>query len=538
VEGVPEHASFLSLHAAWFALCVLCGVFLYRRPRPKVALAVLMLMHTGAFLGYYRGLPRTYAVGVSSDRALGVGMALAVANGGSPFNHVQVAFGNLEPFWTFTVAALSRFSFGWVPFVYDHMAILVLVLTALGFYRGWSDAEPGEDPDRASWRGVYVAAAVLGLSSITLSETPPIHQFWHGNFVFKPNHALAFGLVGLLSRWRSARSSWVTLGFVQALLIWAFILDWAYLLPGLFFAALLDEDRIKAVKRVVLGTVLGLILGLPYLVHLLRDYSPVGKGEMPEIWRDQMGPRLTNPYWWSLDLGPLLILFAVGLGLALRRSSSERAGLGFLLTGPLVTLTYVIGLRFAFAPEPDEGYYYSRLALAAGAGYALWTVAWRGEGQGSKRLGAGFAIVLACSFPGYFDPVRDDRYYDPSRSPLPAPVVAVANWITNNTPADAVMISSEGIMLSGLTGRRFLMVRPGQTADRAARERMERDMLTSLDEVTVRRAAAGYGVTYVIVDSGLRERYGDEVRGLGNRQWFEPLFANSFARILRLRPQA
>jgi hypothetical protein len=93
-------------------------------------------------------------------------------------------------------------------------------------------------------------------------------------------------------------------------------------------------------------------------------------------------------------------------------------------------------------------------------------------------------------------------------------------------------------MLSGLTGRRFLMVRPGQTADRAARERMERDMLTSLDEVTVRRAAAGYGVTYVIVDSGLRERYGDEVRGLGNRQWFEPLFANSFARILRLRPQA
>ncbi len=44
-----------------------------------------------------------------------------------------------------------------------------------------------------------------------------------------------------------------------------------------------------ALKRVLLGTVMGLRLGLPYLFHLLRDYNPVSQGEMPEIWRDQMG---------------------------------------------------------------------------------------------------------------------------------------------------------------------------------------------------------------------------------------------------------
>ena len=104
-----------------------------------------------------------------------------------------------------------------------------------------------------------------------------------------------------------------------------------------------------------------------------------------------------------------------------------------------------------------------------------------------------------------------------------------------NLPPDSVAVSAEGIMLSGLTGQRFLMVRPEQTADRASRERAERDLLTSLDEETVRRAAARYGVTHVVLDERLREKYGDAARGLGNRGWFEPVFLNSFARILALR---
>jgi hypothetical protein len=525
------------VHAVWFVLCGLIGVLLYFRPKPRLALAALILMHAGTFLAYYHGLPRTYAVGVSSDRSLGVGMALSVANGGSPFHHVQVDFGNLEPFWTFMVAALSGFSSDAVPFVYDHMAVLVLTLTALGFYRGWSRAEPGEEGERAAWRGVLVAAAVLGLASVTLSADPPVPLFWPANFVFKPNHALAFGLVGLLSRFSPSRSSWVALGLLQGLLIWTFILDWAYLVPGIFLAAWMDEDRREALKRVLLATALGLLLGTPYVLHLLRDYNPVGKGEMPQIWRDVMNQRLTPAYWWSIDPGPVALLFLVGLAVFVRRPSREKTGLGFLLTGPLVALGYVIGLSAGFGPEPDEGYYYSRMVLAAGAGFALFQMIAGSAGYVPKRLASAFAVLLACSSPGYFDPIRDDRYFEPSLSPIPAPVATVADWIKQNTPHDAVMISSEGIMLSGLTGRRFLMVRPDQTADRAAREKMERDILTSLDEATVRGAAERYGVTWVVLDDGLRARYGDQAKGLGNRGWFEPKFVDSFARILRLRPR-
>ncbi len=538
VESLSEPSAYLGLHAAWVAISILAAALLALRPRPVLALATLVLMHGLAFLSYYSDLKRTYAVGVSNDRALGVGMAMAVADGGSPFDHVQVEFGNLEPLWTFMVAALSGFSIDRVPWVYDRMTLLMLALTAVGFYRAWSYPQMGEDPEIAGWRGVLVAAGVLGLSSFALAPDPPVQAFWQANFVFKPNHALAFGVVGLLSRLTPSRVSWQWMGVLQGLLIWAFILDWAYLVPGLFIAALIGRDRAEALKRTTLGTLLGLALGLPYVLHLLRDYNPVGAGEMPQIWRDQLGQRLNSPYLWSLDLGPLLLLFLAGLLFALRRSVEENGALGFLATGPLVAIGYVVGLQVGFAPEPDEGFYYVRLVAGAGAGYAVWSLASRLKGASNARFAICFGAVLAISFPAYFNPMRDDRFYPLSREAMPSGVVATANWIRANVGAKSVLISAEGIMLSGLTGRRFLMVRPAQTADRVDRERAERDILTSLDEETVRRAAARYRVTHVVLDDRLRDKYGDSARGLGNRPWFEPVFLNSFARILTLKISA
>lgn len=535
--GEPsEQNAFFGLHAAWFGLSILSAGLLYLRPRPRTALLVLVLMHGLAFLGYYGSLPRTYAVGVSNDRALGVGMAMATADGGSAFDHIQVEFGNLEPMWTFLVAGLSGFSASRVPFVYDRMAILVLTLTALGFYKAWSVRLDGEDTDIAGWRGVLVAASVLGLSSFAFAADPPIEPLWPANFVFKPNHALAFGLVGLLSRFPPAQRSWLQSAAIQGLLIWAFVLDWAYLLPGLFLAALLGSDRVEGLKRTLLGTAVALVLSVPYLIHLLHDYNPVGPGEMPQIWRDQMGLRLASPYLWSLDLGPVLVLFVVGLGFAIRRSAMESGASGFLLTAPLVVGCYLAGLKVGFAPEPDEGFYYSRLVAAAGAGYALWNLAVRRGRDSGRRCALAFGAIMLVSLPAYFDPFRDDRFYALSTEPIAPPILSAAEWISRNTDTRSVLISSEGIMLSGLTGRRFLMVRPDQTADRAARERAERDILTSLDETTVRRAASRYGITHVVLDERLREAYGDKVKGLGNRGWFEPAFVNSFARILVVRP--
>jgi hypothetical protein len=153
-----------------------------------------------------------------------------------------------------------------------------------------------------------------------------------------------------------------------------------------------------------------------------------------------------------------------------------------------------------------------------------------------RRFALVFGLILACSFPAYFDPVRDDRYYAPSTTPLSPPILETARWLRDNTTVRSVVVSSRSIVLGGLSGRRFLMVRPSQTRDRVERAQVERDILTSLDESVVRRAAARYRVTHVVLDGGLREKYGEEVRGLGNRPWFEPVLANSFASILVLRP--
>ena len=80
------------------------------------------------------------------------------------------------------------------------------------------------------------------------------------------------------------------------------------------------------------------------------------------------------------------------------------------------------------------------------------------------------------------------------------------------------------------------MVRPVQTRDRAEREWTERQILTSMDEKTVRQAAAKYGVTHVVLDGPMSLKYSsEEIRGLGNRPWFAPVHVNSFARILVLR---
>ncbi len=532
--SVVAEPSFFGLHAAWWAVSILSGLLLCFRPRPRVALSILMAMHAAAYLGYYGNLGRPYAVGAGSDRSLGLGMARAVADGASPFDHVQVRLGNLEPLWTFTVAALSGFSSDRVPFVYEHMTLLALALTALGFYLGWSQRQGDEDPDDARWRGVFVAATVLGLSSLSLAATPPTLPFWHANFVFKPNHSIAFGLVGLLSRYRPRFGAWWKMGLLLGALMWAFILDWAYVLPGLFIAAWLAPDRTAEVKRAVAATLASVAIGAAYVAHLLRDYNPVGGGEMPEIWRDAMGQKLTNPFWWSLDLGLLFVLFLIGMGAAFRSRRQEGAALGFLLTAPLVAAGYLTGLQVGFAPEPDEGYFWVRMVAATGAGYAIWKLLhWC---RSRRAAGVAFGLLLAFSLPGGFNPLIQDRYYARSLAPLPAPVLETAAWLRVHTSVRDVVMSSEGITLSGLTGRRFLMVRPGQTKDRAEREWTERQILTSLDEETVRQAAARYGVTHVVLDGDLALMYAnEEIRALGNRPWFEPAHVNSFARILILR---
>ena len=70
MSGLPGQSNFAGLHAAWFVFAALATAFLYFRPRPRLALLIVIAMHGLAFLGYYGNLARPYAIGVGSDRAI------------------------------------------------------------------------------------------------------------------------------------------------------------------------------------------------------------------------------------------------------------------------------------------------------------------------------------------------------------------------------------------------------------------------------------------------------------------------------------
>jgi len=98
------------------------------------------------------------------------------------------------------------------------------------------DAAGHED----AWERVLIVFAALSLSSLTMSPRPPTPPFWAGNFLLKPNHGAALGLVavaaGLLAR---SKPRPLALGLVLGATAWVFLLDWAYALPGLVVGALL-----------------------------------------------------------------------------------------------------------------------------------------------------------------------------------------------------------------------------------------------------------------------------------------------------------
>ena len=56
---------------------------------------------------------------------------------------------------------------------------------------------------------------------------------WAGNFLMKPNHVAAWGLVGVVvGMFARGAQPWL-IGLVLGATAWVFLLDWAYLLAGL-----------------------------------------------------------------------------------------------------------------------------------------------------------------------------------------------------------------------------------------------------------------------------------------------------------------
>ena len=517
---------------------------LARWPRPRLALGVVFAMHIAAWLVYRAPLQRPYGLGEGSDRTFNVGMAAAVATGNSPFEHTQVRHGSPEPLWNALVGTLARHHPERVPAVYDALTPLALLAVGMATYV-WirrRDGSAGEE-----WDAVVAAFAVLSLSSLAMNPRPPVPPFWVANFMYKPNHGIAYALAA------AAMGIWVARGRVWALalalgaLAWVSLVHWAYVLVGLVAGALLWPSAPRRWKPLPGGIALSALAAAPYVFHLARDYAPTGSSATARhMWTDPNALLLAVPNWSTIDLGPLLSLGLIGLWLARRRATPlEATVLGMGLAGWAIWLLSVPLAVAGISPEPDEMHYFLRYVMSLAAGFALVTAA-RWMSAASPGLAGGRAHLLVLSaclplaFPVYHDPPTMDRYYAESCRPIPPKIAAYAEWIRTRTPPDAVFAAgkSAAMWIPALTGRRVLLAEAGKLlpGDQWERKVVERTLLTSSDAGAVRAAAERYGVTYLAIDEELMHEYGAETfAGLATEPWDRTVFANTAARIVELR---
>ncbi len=539
-------AEALSLSAFRLVLAgVVLGLFalLARRPRARLALGVVLAMHVAAWLAYRAPLQRPYGLGEGSDRTFNVGMAAAVATGHSPFEHTQVGHGAPEPLWNLVVAALAGMDPTRVTAVWDvltPMAILAVGLATFAWIRG-RDGSPDD-----AWAGVVVTFAVLGLSSLAMNPRPPVPPFWVANFMYKPNHGLAYALIAAASSFSARRDRGWPLAAVLSALAWVFLLGWAYVLVGLVAAMALRPPGERRWRPLVLAIAISCLAAAPYVAHLARDYAPTqGSATARHMWTDPNALLLAVPNWSTIDLGALLTLGLAGLWLARRRTTPLDAtvlGLGLAGWG-----MWLVSLPLALAgisPEPDELHYFLRYVLGLAAGIALAALARALSRSGFLEKGRAHLLVMAAclplAFPVYHDPPTMDRYYPESGRPIPPKLLAYTEWIRANTPKDAVFAAgrSAAMWIPALTGRRVLLAEAGKLlpADLDARKEVERTLLLSSDPERARAAALRYGVTHLAIDEELVHEYGaDSFAALAAAPWDRTVFANTAARIVELR---
>jgi hypothetical protein len=525
-------------------LLALAGLaVLWRRPRPRAALFLVVAANLVAWAAYVAPLQRLFALDEGGDRAYLIGMASGVAVGLSPLEHVQFGLGSPEPFWNAALALLAGLRPERVMAVLHWLAPASLVLVAWGLYAGLRppSADPADD-----WERVLIVFAALLLSSTSLHPRPPVPALWMANFLYKPHHALAWALLGLAVGLRAHRPrAGLGLGLVLGLLGWVFLLHWAYLAAGLVAALVFGRGERHLRPLSVALLVSGLVVA-PYVGHLLRDYHPAGSGATAQhMWGDPHGLPLAVPTWSTLDLGPLLVLGAAGAWCAWRRRTPrDRVLLGLAAATWGLFLVSIPGALWGIAPEPDELHYFLRFVTALLAGVALAAGGRHVEAAAALRPGQGALLALAAclpwSFVAYWDPPAMDRYYGVSLTPLRPKVLEYGKWVRESTRPDARFVAgrSAAVWIPALSGRKVLLAENGKLLppDHAARKALERVLLTEGDEATVRQAAAAYGITHVAVDEPLVQEYGRaSFQDLAPSPAWRQVFANAAARILELR---
>jgi hypothetical protein len=541
MESASYDGFFSTFRLAYLIAGLVAALLLWRRPSPRAALWVVIAVHLAAWAAYTAPLGRLYALNELSDIAFNVGSAACAAATGNPFDHTQVGFAHLEPFWSAAFAVLSLGQPERVLPLYAWLSPFTIVFIALGLYLGLRT----EDDDADRWERVLVVFAVLGLSS--WSTTQPVPALWAGNFLLKPNHAAAWGLAGVALGLAARRGRVWVQGLVLGVMAWVFILDWAFLIPGLILGAWLRRDeRWAESKRIALAIALSIVVAVPYILHLTRDHNPMAEGGTPEqIWLDPLGQRLRSLDGVTIDLGPLLVLAVAGAVVcAIRRTPRDAFLLGTFVALWVAWAAYQVTAVFGLTPEADEHHYFLRVALALTAGVALAAFARRLDERRGWRAGRGAALVLgACwplTFPAYWNPPDMDRYFRFNLDPIPARAQTYCRWVRENTPRRAVFLAGRqpATWIPILAGRRILLAADARPpADYAARKEAEHVLLLSRDAKRIRETAQRFQITHVAIDQSMIDEYGEEtLKGLGKLSVYEPAYHDHSVRILAVRP--
>jgi hypothetical protein len=481
-------------------------------------------------------LQRIYALGPSRDRIGNLALVQVVASGNSPLHTQQVGQLHFEPFWGLLVAAASGWSPDRVLALYPFLPLLMAAGFVLTLYWGLG-ARGAEEESHASadaawspWERILAAGFATLLASAPLDHAGTYRVAWVMTFLLKPNHALALVLFPVFLRVFVTVRGWrgrLAAGALLHLMGWAFVLHMAYVCAGLvLYAALPLLARRPGARRdvldvaVVLGT--NLLVVSPYLVMLLVGYPFLDPNPAATI--SPPSPHLLET---TLRHAPVFLLGAWGAWVAYRRG--DRLGRAFstqMAAAHLVWISYLALSALQQARERDEIFYWTRFLTAAAAGIGAWDLASRAAAAvgrtwaPSLRAAAIALLALPWSLPAWWDPLRLDDYFAGSLTPLPRELREPMEFLRSSTDPRAVVAGDRDAAkwVAALGARRVLLTpivhMPG---DYLERDRLERLLVQEGNVAETRRAAARFGVRYLLVTPALLERLGttlDALRGL------------------------
>ena len=526
VGELDVHA-FLSVarNAFAFAAVAFIAAF-FRRGRP--AWLVLAVLAANLFVWAVTNYPlqRLYALGVGRDRVANVAYCQVAAAGNSPVDTWQVGQTHFDAtgrphhvLWASLVAALS----GWEPervlAAYGYLPLAMAWATALALFAFLRVADPAGE--WTAWERALVAGSATLLASAPLDFTGPYDGAWEMTFLLKPNHALGLAVFPAVLWAVASARGWrgrVLAAALLHLLAWVFILHFVYVAWGLVVFALLSWLSARADRRRDLldaGVAIGVnvLVAVPVILPLV-----IGRlGDVPHGYA-MLPPESAHLFEVTTRGGGVFVVGAWGAIVAYRRG--DRIGrilASQVLAALVVWLAYLLLSAQGLGEQPDEINYWLRFLVAASAGVGAWDLAGRAARlwpdaltEPRRRVAAILLVALPWTLPYWWNPARMDRYFAGSRPPLPESLASAGRFLRERTPETAVLAGDQSFArwAAALSGRRSLLSTAAMLPRDIDRRRETMDVLFRGDPEEVRRAAAPYSVTHLVVTPTVLRGYG------------------------------